>query len=488
MKIRILSTFFLVVLTLGRKAPTLHMPLFPLPELQQHDSGRPSGVETQKPHMEKQELPHAQLDSRTKDDQPQASTASDSSWVGFLASQWADEQSKQTSPFRHNVNNPVPHAEGDITGTVDGPEKAEHDEADATNATESSWGNFLASPWAAADETAKPQELLLPQHLSGSDVDQERHKQSTEQNDTKVLANRPHLVLATDVTETISHDGFLASRNPSVTTKQSRSSDLGSHEVEMSVRALAYELILGFEIVVALIIYALIGTFAATFFAGTFRCSWRRAMLANIMWPVSMCFVMAAMILECLKRRNTKQPNHAFDCFSTVRLQEAFGAEDLITPQRISEEFDMPSEKALRWHRWFAAGKQELSLKMMLVKAAELHAADGKQICGILFDVHFGDGGEGFSMKDVADVLESWCIRRYGEMCKCGGVDELIQILMGHLEVRDSGNITQAEWMQLSSVWPELFDSKSPSPAHVSYLKLLCRARMATCQMFEASV
>merc|ERR1719149_27740 len=145
----------------------------------------------------------------------------------------------------------------------------------------------------------------------------------------------------------------------------------------------------------------------------------------------------------------------------------------------------MPLPKALGWHRWFAAGKQELSLKMMLVKAAELHTADGKKICGILFDVHFGDGDEGFSMKDVADVLESWCIRRYGEMCKYGGVDELIQILMGHLEVSDSGNIPQAEWMQLSSEFPELFDSKSPYPAHVSYLKVLCRVRQDACEHLE---
>jgi len=192
------------------------------------------------------------------------------------------------------------------------------------------------------------------------------------------------------------------------------------------------------------------------------------------------------MLLQYGRRRTIKHPNLAFDFFSKANLKEAFGDDYLVTPERISEQLNMPLEEASRWHKWFAGGKQELSLKMMLVKASELRTADGEKICGVLFDVHSGSRDAGFSMKDVVDVLQSWCIRRYGEMCKCGE-DELIQIIMGliqSLEVSDSGNITQAEWMQLSSVFPELFDPKSPN-GHVSYLKVLCRVRKDACEHLE---
>merc|ERR1719478_49580 len=72
-------------------------------------------------------------------------------------------------------------------------------------------------------------------------------------------------------------------------------------------------------------------------------------------------------------------------------LNETFGGKELVTPQSLSEKLHIPPAKALRWHKWLAGGKEELSVEMMLAKAAELHSADSKKVCGILFEVYDED-------------------------------------------------------------------------------------------------
>lgn len=61
---------------------------------------------------------------------------------------------------------------------------------------------------------------------------------------------------------------------------------------------------------------------------------------------------------------------------------------ETVTSKSIAEKLQMPEAKAARWHKWLARGNPELSLNMLLCRAAELHKADGKKICRILFEIY----------------------------------------------------------------------------------------------------
>lgn len=471
--------------TLGRKAPDFHVPILPSQELQRHGSSLPNGKSANVVTQSSGAAVNAPSERALAHDGKHPVQLNQEPFDDHGVS-WSESKQTQSSALRGTKV--VAKDSNVVVDSVSRAELKEDDNPDSgrsgsANATDSSWANFLSSPWA----TLLPQEPLSPKKDIASAVAEEGPNHNTVRIVDKDFTGSlwygfgPHIHM-----EEIFQKGFLSGRH-SAGKKSSQTTDSGSHEVEMSVRALDSEFLFIFEILIGLLVYGLIGTFTASFVAKAFHCSWRAAMIANILWPVSVCAAVAPALVQDLKRR--KQPNLVFDRFSKANLEKEFRGHYLITPQTISENLHMPLDQASLWHKWFAEDKKELSLERMLVKASGLHSTDGKNICGILFDVNSGGQDGGFSINHAAHVLESWCVQRYGDMCKDGGMDELIQIIMGHLhlQVSDSGNITRAEWMRLSTECPELFDCKAQYPAHVSYLKLLCRVRRDACQLLEVS-
>jgi len=125
---------------------------------------------------------------------------------------------------------------------------------------------------------------------------------------------------------------------------------------------------------------------------------------------------------------------------------------------------------------WLADGKAELNLNTMLAKAAELHSADFKSTCRILFEVYDEDEKGLLSAAEAGELLQSWCIGKYGAIYDDS--DNIIKTLMTHVELDDGGGISKQEWMRLADKFPELFDTEPQYTPHVRYLRLLCRVRM----------
>jgi hypothetical protein len=261
---------------------------------------------------------------------------------------------------------------------------------------------------------------------------------------------------------------------------------------------LAYQFLLAVEVIVLAAIYVFVGVNTADYVSRSLHCLWSLAVLINaFLWPITVPMTFLALALQQCKRHFTSwsKPTAAesdsvkFDQFLSIvnrgtpqfcnaKLTEKFGGLETVTPKCLGEKLQIPEVKALRWHKWLARGNPELSLNMLLCRAAELHKADGKKICRILFEVHDENDDGVLPRSEAKEVLLNWCTCKYGTTClSSSGMEQVIETLMGQISY-SGGDINKIEWMKLAERCPEFFETEPQSPEHVRYLRLLCRVRM----------
>jgi len=265
-----------------------------------------------------------------------------------------------------------------------------------------------------------------------------------------------------------------------------------------SYGVLSYEVLVSIELLVVIAVYVFIGVSTATYVSDAFHCSWTLAMLINMfIWPITT--IVAGVVLafqrlsEYLSKLRSSAANksekvkldhflsivnHGTPQFCAAKLTEKFGAMETVTPKSLAEKLQMPEAKAVRWHKWLARGNPELSLNMLLCRAAELHKADGKKICRILFEIYDENDDGVLPRSEAKEVLQNWCLGKYGTTClKNMGMEQVIETLMGQMTF-SGGDINKIEWMRLADKCPEFFETEPQYPEHVRYLRLLCRVRM----------
>jgi hypothetical protein len=258
----------------------------------------------------------------------------------------------------------------------------------------------------------------------------------------------------------------------------------------------AEELLITLEVLVSLSMYVLIGGTTASLIVQAFRCSRRQALLVNIFWPISLSLAVGLIITQLLQMRLCQQLKLVEDKesskshvngsvavstaadLSSTQLNQIFDPRESVTPESLSKKLHLPQDKAERWCKWFAGGRSELNLSMVLKKSAELKNADGATICRILFEVYDEEETGTISQTLAADMLYNWCIGKYGAICDCDDLQGLITTLITHTKQNgdtQQSQITREEWLRLAEKFPELFDTRSISS--VGYLRLLCKVR-----------
>jgi len=246
------------------------------------------------------------------------------------------------------------------------------------------------------------------------------------------------------------------------------------------------DIVVGVELVVFVAVYAFVGVNTASYVSDAFGCSWSFAMVINTaIWPVTVTAAFFALAIQHMKALmvkrnlppsatdNAKLDNllslvhHGTPQFCVARLTEKLGGMETVTPEILVDRLQIPRAKAIRWHKWLARGNPELSLNMLLCRAAELHKAEGKKICRILFEIYDENDDGVLSRSEAKEVLQNWCIGKYGAtVLKDDGMLQFIDSLMGQVSFSE-GDINKTEWMRLADNFPELFETESQSPEDV---------------------
>lgn len=271
----------------------------------------------------------------------------------------------------------------------------------------------------------------------------------------------------------------------------------------------AEEFLVTLEVLVSLSMYVLIGTTTASLVTQAFQCSRRQALCANVFWPISLSLSVGLIVTQLLQKRLCQQIKATADSgtsamdgsavvnpdshnLSTTQLKQIFDPRESVTPESLSKSLHLPQDKAERWCKWFAGGRAELSLNMVLKKSAELKNADGATICRILFEVYDEEDTGNISQTLATEMLYNWCIGKYGAICECDDLHGLVRTLILYAKQNDDSEgdwiaegaqdwigdwMTREEWLRLAEKFPELFDTEEKVPPHVRYLRLLCKVR-----------
>lgn len=258
------------------------------------------------------------------------------------------------------------------------------------------------------------------------------------------------------------------------------------------------DVVIGIELVFLVAVYTFAGVNTASYVSNAFGCSWSLAMLFNIaIWPITTIVAFFALSIQRVRTLmytwnnptsatdNANVDNlltlvqHGTPQIFVARLIEKLAGVETVTPEILVDKLQIPRANAVRWHKWLARGHPELSLNMLLCRAAELHKSEGKKICRILFEIYDEDDDGVLSRSEATEVLQNWCIGKYGAtVLKNDAMVKLVETLMSQVSFNE-GDINKIEWIRLADSFPELFERDS-RPEHVQSLRLwlLCRVRM----------